>query len=665
MALAAQAGALPAQGNTALMPRPAHMTFGEGRLRLDTTFTARLTSFGDERLSAAVLRATRRLEARLGMPLSRSVPQGAGIATLRITVAGPGEAIQTPEDDESYVLAVTGDGTTLTAPTPVGALHGLETLLQLVTFDSAGFYLPVVRIDDAPRFRWRGLSLDVGRHFMPLDAVRRTLDGMAVVKLNVLHWHLSDDQGFRIESRRYPKLHQLGSDGLYYTQAEVREIVAYAHDRGIRVVPEFDMPGHATSWFVGYPEYASAPGPYTIERNYGVFDPAFDPTREETYQFIDGFIGEMVQLFPDPYWHIGGDEVTPTQWNRNPRILRFKREHQLKDNEALQAYFNQRLSRIITKYNRRMVGWDEILHENLPSTAIIQSWRGTEYMGQAARHGHRSILSAPYYLDHMKPTEEYYLADPLPAATTLSSEEQRSILGGEATLWAEHVGPGTIDSRLWPRLGAIAERFWSPQDVQDVDDMFRRLSILSIELESVGLGHEAHTERMLRLLTGQRAMGPLQNLLALTRPVTLGERGRVSGLSLLPPLTHLVDAANPDPWSRSSLVRQARVATGDGPQAVAARAELRESFRRWSFLSAMIQTLADTVPIAREGIPAATALGKLGTIGLSALDFLGGSAAPAGWKANSVAALDELGQPQGLLRLAGIDGVRVLITAVK
>ena len=666
LALLVWAGILPAQGTPALMPLPAHMESAEGRLRLDSTFFSRLTNFGDERLSAAVQRATLRLEARLGVPLSRAVPRGEGSATLRIAVAGPGEAIQIPEEEESYALAVTEHGAMLTAPTVVGALRGLETLLQLVTADSAGFYLPVARINDMPRFRWRGLTIDVGRHFIPADAIRRTLDGMAVAKLNVLHWHLSDDQGFRIESRRYPRLHQLGSDGLYYTQADVRDIVGYARDRGIRVVPEFDMPGHATSWFVGYPEFASAPGPYTIERNYGVFDPAFDPTREETYQFIDGFIGEMVQLFPDPYWHIGGDEVTPTQWNRNPRILRFKREHQLKDNEALQAYFNQRLSRILTKYHRRMVGWDEILHDDLPSTAMIQSWRGTDYLAQAARQGHRGILSAPYYLDHMKPTEEYYLADPLPAGTTLSAEEQASILGGEATMWAEHVGPGTIDSRLWPRLGAIAERFWSPGTVQDVDDMFRRLSRLSVQLEGVGLGHEGHTYRMLRVLTGRRGVKPLQDLLAATRPVTLGERGRASGLSLLPPLTRLVDAANPDPWSRSEMVRQAHAATGDDDAAAAeARTILRETFTGWIPLGARVAALTDSLPIAADGVPAARALGELATIGLAALDYLVRGQAPSGWQASAAAALDELARPRGLLRLAGVDGVRVLVKGVK
>ncbi len=202
----------------------------------------------------------------------------------------------------------------MSAPNPLGVLRGLETFRQLVVSTPQGPELPVVDIEDHPRFPWRGLHLDVSRHWMPIEVVKRNLDGMAAVKLNVFHWHLSDDQGFRVESKRFPKLQQLGSDGLFYTQEQVREVIAYAQDRGIRVVPEFDMPGHTTSWLVGYPQLASAPGPYQIERNWGVFDPTLDPTRESTYQFLDAFIGEMAALFPDPFFHIGGDEVTGQQW---------------------------------------------------------------------------------------------------------------------------------------------------------------------------------------------------------------------------------------------------------------------------------------------------------------------------------------------------------------
>jgi len=653
--------ALAPQQQPALMPVPASVEYTGGRLRLDSTFTAQATGFRNDRLERAVARTLARLEQRVAQPMARGPGGGAG--TLQVNAAAAGEEIQSPAEDESYTLTVTPDGVRLAAATVVGAIRGLATLEQLVASDSAGFYLPAVAITDAPRFPWRGLLVDAGRHFMPPEVIRRTLDGMALVKLNVLHWHLSEDQGFRVESQRYPRLHQLGSDGQYYTREEIRGIVAYARDRGIRVVPEFDMPGHSTSWFVGYPEYASAIGPYTIERRFGVFEPAFDPTREETYQFLEGFITEMAELFPDQYWHIGGDEVVGKHWNANPRILRFKRERGFKDNEALQGYFNQRLSRILAKLRRRMVGWDEILHPGLPEGTVVQSWRGVEYVGRAARQGLSTILSAPYYLDHIKPADEHYLADPLPAGHTLSPEEARRVLGGEACMWAEHVNSETVDSRLWPRLAAVAERFWSPQSVRDVPDMYRRLSLVSIQLERAGLGHEAHSYRMLRLLTGQRGVEPLHDLLAYTMPVSFGQRSRLQGTTQLTPLTRLVDAARPDPWARSRMMRLAeRVAAG--PRAAADEmAELERIFTAWDGLPAGVGGLTATVPLASDGVPAARALARLGALGREALAYLRSDGAPAEWKTATRAELETLAQPQGLLRLAGIEAVRILVDA--
>src|SRR5438876_2946867 len=239
--------------------------------------------------------------------------------------------IQKPIEAESYDQEFRASGAKLTAATPLGALNGLQTFLQLVAATPKGFAAPGITIHDKPRFVWRGLMIDSSRHFVPLDVLKRNLDGMSAVKLNVLHWHLSDNQGFRVESKKFPKLHELGSDGLYYTQEEVRDVIAYARERGIRVVPEFDIPGHSTAWFVGYPELASGPGPYQIERRWGIFDPAIDPTQEKTYKFLDEFIGEMAKLFPDQYFHIGGDEVNGKQWDANPKIQQFMRAHGIKD----------------------------------------------------------------------------------------------------------------------------------------------------------------------------------------------------------------------------------------------------------------------------------------------------------------------------------------------
>jgi hexosaminidase len=359
----------------------------------------------------------------------------------------------------------------LRAATSLGALHGLETLRQLVRGAGETAELPVVAIDDRPRFPWRGLLLDAGRHFMPVEVVKRTLDGMAAVKLNVLHWHLTEDQGFRIESRRFPRLAALGSDGLFYTQEQLRQVVAYARERGIRVVPELDMPGHATSWFVGHPELATLPGPYAIERRWGIHDPVMDPTREETYTFLDALLGELAELFPDPYVHVGGDEVTARHWNESSRVRAFLYEHGLRDNEALQAAFNARVVALLAAHGKSAIGWDEVLHDDLPRTTVVQSWRGAAALAESARRGFPALLSHGFYLDHMQTAAYHYAVDPLPESLQLRPEERARVLGGEACMWSEFVTPETVDSRIWPRTAAIAERLWSPAAVRDVEDM--------------------------------------------------------------------------------------------------------------------------------------------------------------------------------------------------
>jgi len=657
LCLAALAGSpLMAQNSLNLMPVPAHLEIGTGQLVVDSGFQVGISGYTDARLEAAVERTLVRLERRLGVGITRAKPKGP--PDLAVEVQGPGQKVQTPEEDESYTLTVTPQGAVLKAPTVVGALRGLETIVQLLAQQSSGFYLPAVSIADAPRFPWRGLLVDVCRHWQPVEVIKRTLDGMAAVKLNVLHWHLSEDQGFRVESKKFPRLQELGSDGNYYTQEEIVDVVAYARARGIRVVPEFDMPGHTTAWFVGYPEFASAPGPYSIERKFGVFDPTLDPTRDEVYRFIEEFIGEISPLFPDPYWHIGGDEVTGRQWNSNIRIQKFMRTNGLRTNDALQAYFNRRLEKILEQHGKQMVGWDEILQPDLPKTALVQSWRGVEYLSQAARSGYQGILSAPYYLDHIKSAEDHYLADPLPVDNPLTTEEAARVLGGEACMWGEHISPETIDSRIWPRVVAVAERLWSPASVRDVDDMYRRLSITSLELEGLGLTHEAHTYRMIRQLTGARGVGPLHDLLQYVEPVSFGQRYRLQGTTQLSPLTRLPDAARPDPWARSRLNRLARQALNDprGPGADS----LRAVFTLWRELPARYAVLAD-VPLARDGDPAVATLSRLGTVGIEALDRLTATApANPAWTNSVRSFLDSASGPQGLVRVVGVQAVAAL-----
>src|ERR1700689_3741698 len=457
-----------------LMPQPSHLSTQEGWLILSSSLVVVADHYTDARLDAAIARGLGRIETQTGISISASPSAAAASGALTVSVDGPGQTNQSVDEDESYSLDISPSGARLHAATVVGALRGLETFEQLVQTDRTGYFLPAVSIHDTPRFRWRGLMIDCGRHFISVEVLERTLDGMAAVKLNVFHWHLSEDQGFRIESKAFPKLTELGSDGLFYTQEQAREIVAYARARGIRVVPEFQMPGHTSAWFVGYPDLASAPGPFHIERKFGVFDPVMDPTRESTYKFLDTFIGEMAAIFPDHFMHIGGDENNGAEWKANPRIQDFMREHNLKDTAALQNHFNQRLLKLLEKHGKHMIGWDEILTPDLPKDIMVQSWRGFDSLATGAKNGYGGILSAGYYLNLMSTAAAHYAIDPLPQDSDLSPEQQARILGGEACMWEEQTSTQSIDSRIWPRTAAIAERLWSPRNVNDVDDMYRR-----------------------------------------------------------------------------------------------------------------------------------------------------------------------------------------------
>src|SRR5215813_13746716 len=389
-----------------LLPVPASVQIQAGRLPITSCFQVAVKNFADDRLRAGISRMLTRLAGRTVLTLAPDPTNDESPATLIVQCERAGDVVPSLSEDESYSLEVTDKQAKLTTPTVVGALRGLETFLQLLQGDRDGFYLPANKIQDQPRFPWRGLLIDVGRHYEPMEVLKRNLNAMAAVKLNVLHWHLTEDQGFRVESKKLPKLHTLGSDGLFYTQEQVREIIAYAQDRGIRVMPEFDIPGHSTSWLVGHPEVGSAPGPYKIERGAGIFEPALDPTREQTYKFLDTFLGEMAALFPDEYMHIGGDENEGKQWDRNQQIQAFMKEKGIKDNHALQAYFNQRVLKILQKYNKKMIGWDEILHADLPKDAVIQSWRGPASLADAARKGYDGILSNGYYIDLIFPASQ-------------------------------------------------------------------------------------------------------------------------------------------------------------------------------------------------------------------------------------------------------------------
>ncbi len=656
----------PAPGfvNT-LMPQPSQLSAQDGRLAITPGFSATADHFKDARLGAAISRSLGRIETRTGIPIQPSMEAGATSAVLVVSVDGAGETIQSVEEDESYSLEITPSNALLKAATVVGAMHGLATFEQLIQSDAGGFFVPTVMIHDTPRFRWRGLMIDCGRHFIPVEVLKRTLDGMASVKLNVFHWHLSEDQGFRMESKAFPKLTELGSDGLFYTQEQAREIVAYARDRGIRVVPEFDMPGHTTAWFVGYPDLASEPGPFQIERKFGVFDPVMDPTRESTYKFLDSFIGEVAAIFPDHFMHIGGDENNGVEWKANPRIQSFMREHNLKDTAALQNYFNQRLLKLLEKHGKHMIGWDEILTPELPKDIMVQSWRGFDSLAAGARNGYQGILSAGYYLNLMSPAEAHYKVDPLPENTDLSPEQQARILGGEACMWEEQTSGLDIDSRIWPRAGAVAERLWSQRSVNDVDDMYRRLEAESLRLEVFGLTHISQEDVSLRRLSGTWQTGPLKILASVLEPLTFDERAHLQHANQLTPLDRLVDALPPDPPSRHNfelLIRNYLRNPGARTQELA---ELTDDFKDWISATPGILRLMDGSPILAEAEARAQQLTELGTVGLEAISHLSsGLPSAADWKAARLAVLDEAEKPQGFVRFTVIKPLRDLVNAV-
>ncbi len=652
-----------------LMPVPASVRFEPGRLALTASFTVAVKGHTDGRLQAGVDRALRRLERHTGLEFSRTetgspLTVSPETATLVIECAGPGKAVPSVDEDESYSLEISASQAVMKAPTAVGVLRGLETFLQLVEGDREGYFLPLAQIQDKPRFPWRGLLIDSCRHFQPVAVIKRNLDGMAAVKLNVFHWHLTEDQGFRVESLKYPRLHQMGSDGLYYTQEQVRDVIAYARDRGIRVVPEFDMPGHATSWLVGHPELASAPGPYKIERQYGIFDPALDPTREEVYKLLDGFLSEMAALFPDAYMHIGGDENEGKQWSNNPQIQEFIKQKGLKDNHGLQAYFNQRLLKILTKNGKKMIGWDEIFHPDLPKDIVVQSWRGQASLAEGAKKGYSGILSAGYYLDLIQPTTDHYAVDPIAENSDLTPQQAALILGGEACMWSEYVDADTIDSRIWPRLAAIAERFWSPRTVTDVDDMYRRLEIVSRELEELGLTHEKNVGMMLRRLAAGRDVAPLKTLVDMVEPVKIYNRGQQKPSTQMTPLTQLVDVARPDSPARRTLPRMINGLLDDAPRFSAYREALVEEFTRWRDVRLAMDVMIANSPILREADPLAKDLSRMGNIGLEAISYLSsGTEPPPDWREKELQVLDGAAKPKAALEFVIIPSLRQLIIA--
>ncbi len=379
-----------------------------------------------------------------------------------------------------------GDAVTVRAATEWGAIHALATVAQL-----AGASHAIRRIHDRPAYPWRGLMIDVARHFIPLAALRRTLDAMSLAKLNVLHLHLTDDQAFRFRSEAHP---ELASDEAW-DGSELKELVSYAADRAIRIVPELDMPGHVTSWLVARPEWGAGPAP-GASRRFGVHDACLDPTDPGVLDAVETLLGELADIFPDPFLHFGGDEVNGNWWKAHDGVRALMAERGFKGAVDVQADFNGKVTTILRQLGKRPVAWDEALHPTLARETVIQAWRSNAARDFALAARFDCVLSAPYYLDLFYPASLHHGFDPggnlaaaqgrlltddrtrhvreglqwmeefgsLPAMAAAPPGERGRVLGGEACLWSELVDEACLDSRLWSRLPAIAERFWCGPD---------------------------------------------------------------------------------------------------------------------------------------------------------------------------------------------------------
>jgi hexosaminidase len=615
-----------------LMPVPAYIKHSEEKFRINKSFTISVIGNPGERVYKEATRSLRRLDNRMGFFFSQgniTLKDSLRTASLLIEVTRP--ALLKLYEDESYKVYIGKRQVRLIASTDLGAIRGLETLQQLVSVDSDGYYFPGVEITDAPRFPWRGLLLDITLHWMPMDVVKRTLDCMASVKMNVLHLHLTEDQMFGIESKVYPRFHELGAEGNYYTQEEMKEVIAYADQRGIRIVPEFDLPGHCTSWLRAYPQLAAVKRDYELQRYFGVFDPALDVTKDYTYRFLDSLFTEMAHLFPDEYFHIGGDENTGKDWDRNPEIREYMKKKGMTSYRQLETEFISRLLPILKKNGKKMMGWDEILQPGVPHDIMIQSWRGSESLVEAARKGYTGLLSSGYYIDLIQPTDFHYLVDPIPENTTLTPEQQKLIVGGEATMWTEHVTPETVDSRIWPRTAAIAERFWSPANVRDVEDMYRRIDRISLLLEGLGSTHIKNKGMLMRRLADSYDTKALEVLVDVIEPLKFYERNAGDTMyTVFSPYTKIADVATPD----QKVAREFRKYVSEYCRSSDEGLEtnIHKYLVMWKDNDTAFQKLVLRSPVLGEASILSWNLARIAVCGLEALDYLKTGPPPAGWR---------------------------------
>jgi hexosaminidase len=516
LALSLALAARPAEEPLALVPQPVSVQRAPGTFTLDAS-TRVLTEAGDAGALAAAEAFVRvaRPSTGFALPVGELAGEAPGDAIV-FTRKGGDAALGV----EGYALEVSAAGAVVRSAGAPGLLHGTQTLLQLFPPElfaravqaGVAWSAPGVQIRDQPRFVWRGLLLDVSRHFMTKDEVERILDQMALHKLNILHWHLVDDHGWRIEIKGHPKLTEIGAwrdaigfgldpkassaydkDGRYggfYTQEEIREVVAYATARGITVVPEIEMPGHSTAALAAYPEFSCTGGPFDVNVPAGVHAGIYCPGNEATFGFLESVLAEVFELFPAPFVHLGGDEVPREEWQKCAKCVERMKTEKLANPAELQSWFLKRVETFVNGKGKRVIGWDEILEGGLAPNAAVMSWRGTQGGLAAAKAGHDVVMcpNESLYLDHYQaqsgepraiggftPLEEVYGYEPVPAG--LSAAQVKHVLGAQGNLWTEYVpNAAQAEYMFWPRACAVAELCWTPREKMGFADFEKRLA---------------------------------------------------------------------------------------------------------------------------------------------------------------------------------------------
>ena len=502
-----------------IIPNPSQASIGEGSFVLDkTTGISFVASNAELKSIASAFNEYLDSYYKFTLPVNE---KGKDEISLKLIKSSP-------LGDEGYLLKIDKKGILITAKTPAGIFYGIQSLKQLIPVPqsgSASLSIPYADIKDQPRFQWRGLHLDVGRHYFPVSFIKKYIDYMAMYKLNTFHWHLTEDQGWRLDIAKYPKLTEIShwrdetvvghartskiydgrGYGGFYTKEQVKEIVRYATERYITVVPEIEMPGHSCAVLAAYPELGCTGGPYKVQTIWGVHKDVFCAGKEETFKFLENVLDEVCEMFPSKYIHIGGDECPKDEWKKCPTCQKRIKDEGLADEHQLQSYFIQRIEKYLNSKNRQIIGWDEILEGGLAPGATVMSWRGIKGGIAAAKEKHNVIMSpnSHMYFDHYQsenkekeplaiggflPLDKVYSYEPIPEE--LTADEQQYVLGAQANVWTEYIPSiKQVEYMLFPRICALSEVVWSPKAKKDFVDFEKRMETEYVRMDKFGINY--------------------------------------------------------------------------------------------------------------------------------------------------------------------------------